>query len=455
MSYPVIDASKILRAEYAEDRWKLKNRVIYVGAGGQVLADVSEGAGDLPVIVNDPFLTDANEAYRRAQIRLALNKEYGRQLRVEMSQYDFEALGIDLGDTVTVNLPNLGISENMYVVEIEYDPRELKYVLTIGGRLELFEEFLQEQIGGDVASRFGQAMNRPEMINTMVYSVEMGMRIWSEPRHVIYWNRPPLTLYDASNIVLDDNGYATLVSGATSGSFEVRALPISELFMGWLAVEWFADPGQGSITTKISCGDNVVASISGTYSYYCFNVPRVPIQDGGLTEGAASKYGVNNAAVYDVKKGILHAYCLKLTPSTLGADGEIFYPSSKNWGRDLSWARWMRLYLYGDHVSDFAIKIRLHTDSSNYYEGSILVKSGAWRRYEIDVKTLNKIGSPSLSNINWMSIISPQALLIDSDYILLPATRELLRVKFELSRPSAGNVSPRIKLVRITWKEGS
>jgi len=50
------------------------------------------------------------EAYRRAQIRLALNKEYGRQLRIEMSQYDFESLNIDLGDTVTVNLTSLGVN---------------------------------------------------------------------------------------------------------------------------------------------------------------------------------------------------------------------------------------------------------------------------------------------------------------------------------------------------------
>jgi len=152
-----INADIIINAEYTEDRWKLKNRVIYVGANGEILADVSEGAGDLPEVVHDPFLTDKVEAQRRANIRLALNKEYGRQLRIEMSQYDFEAMNLDLGDTVTVNLPSLGLSNvNMFLLEVEYDPRELRYSLTLGGKLELFEELFEETIGGDVASRFGR-----------------------------------------------------------------------------------------------------------------------------------------------------------------------------------------------------------------------------------------------------------------------------------------------------------
>jgi len=46
-----INDVKVISAEYSEDRWRLKNRVIYVGKDGQVLADVSEGAGDLPVVV--------------------------------------------------------------------------------------------------------------------------------------------------------------------------------------------------------------------------------------------------------------------------------------------------------------------------------------------------------------------------------------------------------------------
>ena len=127
---PVIDESIVLDAEYSEDRWKLKNRVIYVGADGEILADVSEGRGDLPVVVHDPYLTDPKEAERRANIRLALNKEYGRSLRITMHQSDFKNLGIDLGDTCTINLPSIGLSgEDMILLGIEYDPKSLHYRL--------------------------------------------------------------------------------------------------------------------------------------------------------------------------------------------------------------------------------------------------------------------------------------------------------------------------------------
>ena len=167
-----ITADKIIEAEYSEDRWRLKNRVIYVGANGEILADESEPPGDLPVVVHDPFLTDPNEAVRRARIRLALNREYGRELRVTMHEREFEASGIDLFSTVAVNLPTLGLNENMFVFEIEYDPRERIYTLRIGGRLELLEDFLEGEIGGDVAARFGQTVNIPEIIGSVSLQLE-------------------------------------------------------------------------------------------------------------------------------------------------------------------------------------------------------------------------------------------------------------------------------------------
>ena len=63
--------------------------------------------------------------------------------------------------------------------------------------------------------------------------------------------------------------------------------------------------------------------------------------------------------------------------------------------------------------------------------------------------------SPSLNQINWISIISPYLILIDSDHVFLPATRELMRVKFTLKRDSADYPSPKLKLVKIIWREGA
>ena len=237
----MIDDSIVLDVEYSEDRWRLKNRVIYVGADGEILADVSEESGDLPAVVHDPFLTDKEEAERRAKIRLALNKEYGRSLRITMHQRDFKDLGIDLGDTCTINLQSIGLSNvDMVLLGIEYDPKSLHYRLEFGGRKELLEDWLDEKIGGDIARRFGKAMTLPEQTSTLAYSLDKITRIQANQKHVIYVNKPPLTLYNAENVILNSNGEVELVSGATEGSFEARVLPPSELFVNWIKSEWIA-----------------------------------------------------------------------------------------------------------------------------------------------------------------------------------------------------------------------
>jgi len=777
-----------LDAEYSEDRWKLKNRVIYVGADGEILADVSEGSGDLPVVVHDPYLTDSKEAERRANIRLALNKEYGRSLRITMHQKDFKALGIDLGDTCTINLPSVGLNgENMVLLGIEYDPKRLIYRLEFGGRKELLEDWLDEQIGGDVARRFGKAMTLPEQTSTLTYSLDKIARIQADQKHVIYVNKPPLTLYNAENVILNSNGEAELASGVTEGSFEAQILPPSELFVNWIKAEWIAEKGEKTeasgvefpsalsdwqyrkkITVQENAGqdltdyqikitvhygsgtdsgsdiylnekcktdfgdirftdsnDNLLSywmeeKVDSDYAIFWVKVPSIPangttdiyiyygnpdaiyngdgeqvfdfyddfedgvldtnkwnvlqgnvsesggqlvlvkngdepyvyIKDltfdniiiktkvkatgsgakgdegiifraqsqvtlsslsgylnyfgvfgsdsepypltiakyssgsrtdlqstskkfydntwyeitikvfgnlikvlvngneelsvndntyssgyvglcgtgasatwyweyiiirkyvdpepsistigdeeeytppqttsigevsaqflnddgeslgqiydaydtqfyrfrkwpqgyGSFTYKNASNWGSSNASVSDKRMGILHAYCLKLTPDSLGSDGEIYYPSSKDLSLDLSWAKWLRLYLYADHESDVTVKIRLHQDASNYFEGSLVVKAKEWRKYEVSMDSLSQAGSPSLNQINWISIISPYPILIDSDHVFLPAIRELMRVKFTLKRDSPDDPSPKLKLVKIIWREGA
>ena len=454
MSYPVIDASKILRAEYAEDRWKLKNRVIYVGAGGQVLADVSEGAGDLPVIVNDPFLTDPVEAQRRANIRLALNKEYGRQLRIEMNQYDFESLNIDLGDTVTVNLPSLGVNENMYVVEIEYDPRELKYTLTLGGRLELFEEFLQEQIGGDVASRFGQSIKVPELVSTIYTTVDLvnaAVKIQADARTLRIYNKPPLILENAQNVILDEDGYAALISGATSGSFEFSFTPQSALFTRWLRIHYDYDAGGGSVRADVlrADGSTIDSSISQDYDF-----PYIPATSGSWTEQNANEWGAVNALIADSPNAIISYWSIKATKTGSGSM-KLIYPASKDLSLNLSRFKYMRLYIYSAE-NDPSLKIRLKQDENNYFEATLSHSGGIWRRYQILLSSFQSIGSPSLTNINYLEIeTSMSSINIDSDIVFIPLGHEQVKIKFTLTRPDASATSPRVKLVKIVWREGS
>jgi hypothetical protein len=452
-----VTQDKIIEAEYSEDRWRLKNRVIYVGAGGEVLADVSEGAGDLPVVVSDPFLADRNEALRRANIRLALNMEYGRQLKIAMSQSTFEASGIDLFSTVAVNLPSLGVSENMFVVEIEYDPRILQYTLTLGGRLELFEEFFSERIGGDVAARFGGVSGEPELLSTLatVSSELRGyIRVSASTRHPAYVNKPPLTLYNALNVKLNAAGEAELVSGATSGSFEARLLPPSGLtFVSFVEAYWDAYAGGGSVSASILDPDgNTILNVADAVATRRISLPRWPMALNRLTYRSASSWAASGATVSDARLGPVGGWCLKMVPSTLGTYGTITYPATGSLSLDLARFRYLRLYLYGDHINNFTVKIQLWQDASNYLEGNLAVIPGEWRKYEAVINTFTRMGSPSMMNA--IRISSPYTLLIDSDHVLLSHVYEALRLRFNLARPSATSASPRVGTVRIAWREG-
>jgi hypothetical protein len=452
-----ITQDKIIEAEYSEDRWRLKNRVIYVGAGGEVLADVSEGAGDLPVVVSDPFLTDRNEALRRANIRLALNKEYGRQLKIVMSQSTFEASGIDLFSTVAVNLPSIGVNENMFVVEIEYDPRRLQYTLTLGGKLEFFEEFLSERVGGDVAARFGGVSGEPELLSalaTVSSELEGYTKVSASMRHPAYVNKPPLTLYNALNVTLNESGEAVLVSGATSGSFEARLLPPSGLmFVSFVEAYWDAYAEGGSVSASILDPDgNTILNVADAVATRRIILPRWPRTLNHLTYRSASGWAASGATVSDVRLGPVGGWCLKMVPATLGTYGTITYPATGGLNINLAQFRYLRLYLYGDYTNKFTVKIQLWQDASNYLEGGLAVFPSEWRKYEAVIKTFMKVGSPS--TINAIKISSPYIVLIDSDHFLLSHVYEVLRLKFSLSRPSATNTSPRVGAVRIAWKEG-
>ncbi len=454
---PVIDESMVLAAEYSEDRWELKNRVIYVGADGQVLADVSEGEGDFPAVVCDPYLTSAEEAERRAKLRLALNREYGRELDVEMRLSDFSSLEVDLGDTVTVDLPKLGLSNvNMSILGIEYDFERLRVRLRLGGMHQLVEELLAEKIGGDVAARFGKIMTIPEQTSTLAYSLDKIARIHANQKHVIYLNKPPINMHNAQNTILNSEGEAELISGAAEGSFEAQILPPSELFVNWVKVEWRADGGSKEVSVQLlNASGEVIGQVYDAVDTQFYRFRKWPTGYGALTYKNASSWGCSAASISDVRMGVLQAYCLRLTPINLGSDGEAYYPASRDLDLNLSWAKYLRLYLYADHEDDVNVKIRLHQDSSNYLEGSIRVKAGEWRRYEVAMSSLSKIGDPNPSRVNWISVVSQYPILIDSDHVFLPATRELMRVKFTLRRSEPTGPSPKIKLVKVIWREGS
>ena len=445
-----ITIDNTISAEYSEDRWKLKNRVIYVGAGGRILADVSEPPGDLPVVVHDPFLTDAAEAYRRAQIRLALNREYGRQLRVEVHKNVFESWNVDLGDTLRVNLPSLGLENvDMYLVEIEYDPGEMKYVLTLGGRLELFEEFFEERVGGDVAARFGQTVSIAEIVSStsiLIESLQAASRIQAVGRTVRAVNSPPLVWDSAQNVTLDENGYVKLMSGFTTGSFEWGFTPDSELFRLWLRVIYLAENGDGNVSVSLLRGNDTIASnIPSTY-----DIPRYPKNRGEVDEGPLEKWDAVGGTITKDPLSLISAQSVKIMRT--GASVEAFYPTSQNLGLNVPQMKYFTVYLYSPN--DGNVEVRLYTDPSNYRRAAVTLVGGVWRRYEIIIPTMQTVGNPS--TINWFSFVSSDLLSfnVDTDYVFLSAKKERLALRFELSRPSAHAKSPVVKIAKLVWREG-
>ncbi|MEM2023231.1 MAG: hypothetical protein QXG69_00405 [Candidatus Caldarchaeum sp.] len=446
-----IDDTKIISSEYSEDRWKLKNRVIYVGAGGQVLADVSEGAGDLPVVVHDPFLTDANEALRRANIRLELNKEYGKQLTVETTQTDFEALNVDLGDTVKVNLPSLGLNNvNMFLLEIEYDPHELRYRLTLGGRLEMFEEFFEEAVGGDVAAKFGQSPSITEekvaSTSILIDALKAASKIQAKARTVRIVNSPPLVYDSGSNIVLDDSGYVVLASGFTNGVFEWGFTPESETFTKWLRVIYDFDAGEGSVKANLLRGDNTTIKSEVDRLYEIEYLPHVT---GSATEGNASEWKADGGVLTDSAMGLVNRHSINVVKT--GAYVEAYYPSGRNLGWDISSQKYFVVYLYS--LSPGSVEVRLYTDANNYRKASLSLAGGVWQRFEVTISTMTSVGSPT-NTVDWIGFVSTLPKFnIDSDHFFYPVKREKIKLRFMLSRPSASALTPKIKYAKLVWRE--
>ena len=444
-----IEESKCLSARYSEDRWELKNRVIYVGANGEVLADVSEGDGDLPVIVHDPFLTSKDEAERRADIRLALNREYGRELEILMHLEDFESLGVDLGDVVSVNLPKIGVEDDLAVLGVEYmfgvRPRVR---LHIGGRHQLFEEFLVESIGNDVAARFGKTISSAEETSTLVRSLNAAVKIQADAKTVRLVNRPPLLLENPENVMLDGDGYASLTSGSTSGSFEFSCLP-SELFTRWLRIHYDYEVGGGEVRVDLMRVDDSAIAQDIPKDYEFEYLPR---QAGWWTEGNASEWGISGGSLADSGNAVVSYWSIE----AVRADSvmRIYYPKSRDAGWDLSRFKYLVLYLCSQD-DDPDLLIRLVCDEENYFEAAINHLGGAWRKYEILISSMGEVGSPTLSQVNSLELETDlPKLLIDSDHVFIPAAREQLKLKFTLTRPSPDSGSPRIKLAKFVWREG-
>jgi hypothetical protein len=415
----------------------------------------------MPEVVHDPFLADSNEALRRAQVRLALNREYGRELRLEVADVTLEALGIDLFDTVTVNLSDLGVSNaNMYVVAIEHEPGSRRYRLTLGGRLVLFEDYLSEALGGDAAARFGPRPSVVGEIADLRSTLFLAQKVItaSSYRFVTYWNKRPLTVHGGQNATINPvTGTVELASGFTSGYAEVRFLPPTETFRRWGYVEWISYPENGRITVKVMDPQgNVLAqksdpSFAGWHLAKRLRLKRWPGRAQEITRRPANKLWTGiNAEVFASSGGVVSGSCLGMRLMRPGT-GEMvcLLPSPA----DFSWSRFATFFLYA-FSPNTTVKLRLYTDPGNYYEGAVTVTdSGDWKEYMLDVSTFSRMGNPSLNSIARIGVVADGPILFDTDYLLHQYHRGQLAVRFELSRNSPADTSPKISSVSITYEE--
>jgi hypothetical protein len=442
-----LDDTNVLAAEYAEDRWRLKNRVVYVGAGGQVLADVSEPPGDLPVVVHDPFLTDPSEAQRRANIRLALNKEFGRQLRIVVPMRVVENANLDLFDTVRVNITDLGLSNvDFYVVEMSFDPREKKYELTLGGRLELFEDYLSEALGGDIASRFGQKVSVAEALGSVSMQIEdlrKRSHTLAQPTMYLLYLKPPLPYQNATNVFQDADGTLKLISGATSGTVDIPLRPLGSNDLYWRQLSYDIDAGGGSYSVSLLVGDRTLRSNVPNPYKFAYVVPR-----GSLAEGESAQWGAtSDTTKEDVQVAVMTRFGLRFRNT---AAFQVWYPSAKDWQADLSEVTYFMFWVYSNN--DATIYVRLATNDSNYFRANTIAKAGRWVKNVIPLSTFSAVGSPSWSSINYLMFEFPAGTFhIDFDYVFAPALNEQAIMRVTLSRPSAAASSPIIKNIRLEY----
>ncbi|MEM2096067.1 MAG: hypothetical protein QXR20_05590 [Candidatus Caldarchaeum sp.] len=446
-----ISDEHVVSAEHVEDRWSLRNKIIYVGAGGKVLAEVSEPPADMPLVVHDPFLTDVDEAVRRAQTRLEMSREYGRQLRIKMHRADFEDLGVEAGMMASVSLSSLGLDEeSLYVVETSYTPSENACEVMLGGRLEYFEDYLQEALHGDTASLFGKSIQIPELITTIASSVQATLKIQADRRVLRLYNKPPLIIENANNIVLNEDGHAQLSSNATSGWFETSCTPSNDLFNRWLRIHYSYVDGDGTVRADLyrADGSSIEQNIPQDYLFNYF-----PTYLGGLTEQNAFEWGGADCTLMDSENAVISRWSIRATKTATSQTMKIFYPANKALAQTLTGYRYLTVYLYS-LADDPSLKIRIMETQTKYSEASIDHQGLAWRRYQIKIDTMNKAGGGA-ATMNWLEIETTlPTLYIDSDYVLAPAVREKLVLRFTLSRPSTTSVSPRIRLAKIVWLEG-
>lgn len=437
--YDVKAEANVLRSEKVEDSWSEFNHVIYIGSSGKVLADISVEEGDKPKIFYDPALNDPVEARRRAWSLLRQREEFGREVKIETWPDE----GVEVGDLAHLSLPSIGVSGYLYIVEARYSfHSKNRITVKLGGRRRLLEDLLtglRSRLNG-----LSLAFHQGEAFEETV----------KEPRIIYLKNTPPIDVENADGVVLDEKGYVVLAEGVTQGTFESSILPNEKYFKRWIKCGYRGDREEGGIDVKLLRADGgIEATING--KEYVFLDKYIPKVRGSWIR-ARERWCAKNGTLETIR-GVYNLEAIKLIRENLSAPASLIYNSSRNLALNISKMRTMKFTILTD--SGGKVRVRLHTDESNYFETIIESSAWSWTWHELGVGAFTPKGSPDPLNINWIEFSiednETQVLALDFDYLFQSFGRELLKLRFTLNRESSNVKSPIIRQIYWVWEAAS
>jgi len=450
--YTATEGSNILEDQTTPDFSEYWNRVDFTG--GKI-----EGR-ELRVVAND--LTGQSsygvvplDVWRQEVLDPGEAEQIASNLLTQGSAVKLTGSVTLIGDAAITPLHKLRLVKPSEGIDQQYDVQRVSHRFSSSGFISEVTVFARKAgfILADVihsGAEVQAAIRRTQAtLEALAFIAGLG-RITVKNQYPIQW------ISQDGNIVIDDDLYLTLVSGATSGWFIAGiALPqdplTAVLLAGasrWRRLQWLSEDRQGSISVDL---------LNSDYTTRESNVPTPYIlEDSPMNRDAWTEGVVNWSAFGDGASVEGSGSSVAGVKSVRGAiasmvDRGIRYTPTKA----LNVSKYLSLnFRYLSRTTD-SFKVRLKVDASNYYEVGItptavdkwheailLLQASAW----------TTIGSPSFSSISMIEFFLPsgnnsKVLFVDELYF----RRHLLGdvyLKFSLSRASASLAGPRVKAVQ-------
>jgi len=351
------------------------------------------------------------------------------------------------GTRLTCNFPTFGINTTLDVLNSRYDYMggKLVHTLTLG--------HLSKKDVSPVAEILSRIAVLERARETVADLVSAGLVASPNALTDIDFPIDPDESVDCYRDRADD--CQKLISGKTTGHFIVRYDPPREEFLAWDRIAWELFEEEGSVS--VSLLDVTGATIRSGLTSPMDLLPYPPDLDAA--EWLPSDWGMIEAtSIENSYDAVFGTYSMKTVFPTGGVARGCYFPYTKNMALDLSEFRVLRAQFEIDGES--AIEVRLHMDDSNYFKKqTVSIPPTDWTAgrfcFPLDQSEWTAVGNPNWNNINYVSFIVPAsdtsvlALFVDG-VRFERLSNEQVALKFELSRPSADKVSPRVR--SITWE---